>query len=64
MTDATHSDIAEMSFEAALKELEEIVRKLEAGQGELEASITDYTRLNCHSEPRLAINISEKQWHR
>ena len=56
MTDATHSDIAEMSFEAALKELEEIVRKLEAGQGELEASITDYTRgtaLRAHCQKKL-----------
>lgn len=38
------SDIASMSFEQALKELETIVRKLESGQGELEASITDFER--------------------
>jgi exodeoxyribonuclease VII small subunit len=37
-------DIASMSFELALKELETIVRKLESGQGELEASITDFER--------------------
>jgi exodeoxyribonuclease VII small subunit len=39
-----HTDIAAMSFEQALKELETIVRKLESGQGDLEASIADYTR--------------------
>lgn len=37
-------DIAVMSFEQALKELETIVRKLESGQGELEASIGDFER--------------------
>jgi exodeoxyribonuclease VII small subunit len=37
-------DIAAMSFEQALGELEVIVRKLESGQGELEASITDFER--------------------
>ena len=33
-----------VSFEQALKELEAIVRKLEGGQGDLEASINDYVR--------------------
>lgn len=33
-----------LSFEQALKELEAIVRKLEAGSGDLEASINDYVR--------------------
>jgi exodeoxyribonuclease VII small subunit len=37
-------DIASMSFELALKELETIVRKLESGQGELESSIADFER--------------------
>jgi exodeoxyribonuclease VII small subunit len=37
-------DIAAMSFEQALSELEGIVRRLEAGQAELEASINDYSR--------------------
>ena len=37
-------DIATMSFEQALKELDAIVRKLEGGQGELESAITDYAR--------------------
>ena len=32
------------SFEQALKELESIVRKLESGSGDLEASINDYVR--------------------
>ena len=32
------------SFEEALKELEAIVRKLESGAGDLEASINDYVR--------------------
>jgi exodeoxyribonuclease VII small subunit len=31
-------------FEQALKELEAIVRKLEGGSGDLEASINDYVR--------------------
>lgn len=33
-----------VSFEAALKELETIVRKLESGSGDLDASINDYVR--------------------
>ena len=32
------------SFEQALKDLEAIVRKLESGSGDLEASINDYVR--------------------
>jgi len=32
------------TFEQALKELEAIVRKLESGAGDLEASINDYVR--------------------
>jgi exodeoxyribonuclease VII small subunit len=36
--------IDNMSFEQALKELEAIVRKLESGSGDLEASINDYVR--------------------
>ena len=52
-----HTDIASMSFEQALKELEAIVRKLEAGQGELENSILDYERgnlLKAHCQKKLA----------
>lgn len=35
-----------LSFEAALKELEEIVRKLESGQTNLDSAIKDYERGN------------------
>ena len=45
-----------MSFEEALKELEEIVRKLESGNVELEKSIEIYERgakLKAHCESRL-----------
>ena len=51
------ADIAAMSFEQALAELEAIVKKLESGQGNLEDSINDYTRgtqLRQHCEARLA----------
>lgn len=34
----------EVSFEEALGELEEIVRKLEGGNSDLESSIADYVR--------------------
>ncbi len=57
MTAKTENDIAKMSFEQALKELETIVRKLEAGQGELESSIADYERgtaLKEHCQKKLA----------
>lgn len=39
-----HSDIAGMTFERALKELETIVGRLERGDVELEESITIYER--------------------
>lgn len=45
-----------MSFEKALAELEEIVRKLEDGKAELEESIALYERgaaLKAHCEARL-----------
>jgi len=41
---AEHSDIKDMSFEQALKELEAIVDRLEKGNVELEASIRIYER--------------------
>ena len=45
MTEAKdHSDIKNMSFEQALKELEAIVDRLEKGSVELEASILIYER--------------------
>ena len=34
----------DVPFEQALKELETIVRKLESGSGDLDASINDYVR--------------------
>jgi exodeoxyribonuclease VII small subunit len=58
MTDATAipADIAAMTFEAALAELEKIVGQLESGQAPLEASIELYERgaaLKAHCEKRL-----------
>ncbi|WP_188914487.1 exodeoxyribonuclease VII small subunit [Salinarimonas ramus] len=44
MTDQSPTDIAQMPFEAALAELEEIVRKLEQGSVPLEDSIRIYER--------------------
>jgi exodeoxyribonuclease VII small subunit len=49
--------IAELSFEAALKRLEEIVRKLEAGDTPLDQAIDLYAegdRLKAQCEKRLA----------
>ncbi len=45
-----------LSFEQAMKELEEIVRRLEAGGGDLESAIGDYLRgtaLQQHCQKRL-----------
>jgi len=50
------ADIAEMSFEQALAELEQIVARLESGQAPLEDSIRMYERgaaLKAHCEKRL-----------
>jgi exodeoxyribonuclease VII small subunit len=41
---AKHLDIADLSFEKALRELESIVGRLERGDVELEESITIYER--------------------
>ncbi len=49
-------DIAELSFEEALKQLEEIVQKLEGGQGKRDEAITSYERgaaLKRHCEAKL-----------
>jgi exodeoxyribonuclease VII small subunit len=43
-TASKHTDIKDMSFERALKELETIVARLERGDVELEESITIYER--------------------
>ena len=42
----TNSDIAGLSFEAAMKELEAIVRALESGSSDLDKAIADYERGN------------------
>ena len=50
-------DIASLSFEDALKELEGIVQQLERGQVKLDEAITAYERgalLKRHSEQKLA----------
>ena len=49
-------DVAELSFEAALKRLEEIVRKLEGGEASLDEAINLYSegdRLKQQCEARL-----------
>ncbi|MEE9139781.1 MAG: exodeoxyribonuclease VII small subunit [Alphaproteobacteria bacterium] len=49
-------DISEMSFEEALEELEQIVRKLEEGKGRLDEAIASYERgaaLKKHCEAKL-----------
>jgi len=55
--DTIPADIAEMSFEAALGELETIVRRLEDGSGKLDEAINAYERgaaLKKHCEAKLA----------
>lgn len=57
MSDPTSAaDIARMSFEEALAELEQIVRRLEAGQVKLDEAIECYERgaqLKRHCEHKL-----------
>jgi exodeoxyribonuclease VII small subunit len=56
MADSSVDDIRAMSFEAALKELEAIVQKLESGQAPLAESIAIYERgdaLKSHCEALL-----------
>ena len=51
------SDIAKLSFEDALKELEDIVKTLEGGKGKLDEAIKSYERgaaLKRHCERKLA----------
>ena len=51
------SDVASLSFEDALSELEKIVRSLEGGQQKLEEAIAAYERgakLRRHCEAKLA----------
>ena len=50
------ADVAKMSFEDALEELEDIVRTLDDGKGKLEDAITAYergTKLKAHCETKL-----------
>ena len=50
------AELENMSFEQALRELEDIVAKLETGEGELETSIAAYERgvkLKKYCEKRL-----------
>jgi exodeoxyribonuclease VII small subunit len=54
---AADADVARLSFEEALAELEKIVRQLEGGQGGLEQAIDAYQRgvlLKRHCERKLA----------
>ncbi len=54
---ADEQDVAELTFEAALKRLEEIVRKLESGEASLDEAIALYgegDRLKQQCEARLA----------
>ncbi|PZP86059.1 MAG: exodeoxyribonuclease VII small subunit [Azospirillum brasilense] len=47
-------DIASLSFEAAMKELEAIVKSLESGNADLDRAIADYQRGNALKEHCLA----------
>lgn len=52
----TGTDIAALSFEEALKELENVVRRLESGDAPLDESIDLYARgdaLRAHCQARL-----------
>ncbi len=54
---ALPADVAKMSFEEALAELEAIVRQLEEGKGKLDDAIKAYARgaaLKRHCEAKLA----------
>jgi exodeoxyribonuclease VII small subunit len=54
--DDKNADIAKLTFEQALKQLEEIVQRLEKGQVDLEDSIAIYERgtaLKSHCEAKL-----------
>lgn len=56
MTEKTADDIAELTFEQALEQLESIVRKLEQGEASLDESIELYARgdrLRAQCEARL-----------
>lgn len=46
MTKAAAADVSTLSFEAAMKELEAIVKALESGNADLDRAIADYQRGN------------------
>jgi exodeoxyribonuclease VII small subunit len=48
------ADISALSFEAAMKELEAIVRGLESGSADLDKAIADYQRGNALKEHCMA----------
>ena len=57
VTEPSNADIAVMSFEDALKQLEKIVDDLERGDAPLEESIASYERgiaLKLHCEKKLS----------
>lgn len=57
MPEPIPADIAKLSFEDALRELEDIVKTLEAGKGRLDEAIKSYERgaaLKRHCERKLA----------
>ena len=59
--DAAETDVSQLSFEAALARLEEIVRTLEKGEAPLDRSIELYQegdRLKRHCEARLRLGSS------
>ena len=56
MTDAPETDVSKLSFEEALRALEEVVGRLESGDAPLEESIELYERgakLKAHCEKKL-----------
>ena len=58
MAEAKRADISTLTCEAALEELEQVVRQLESGEVPLEASITLYARgadLRRHCEEKLRV---------
>ncbi len=51
------ADVVALSFEQAMKELEDIVRRLESGQVKLDEAVSAYERgaaLKAHCESKLA----------
>jgi exodeoxyribonuclease VII small subunit len=54
MSQQPQTDIAALSFEAAMKELETIVKALESGNADLDRAIADYERGNALKDHCLA----------